>query len=142
MKKLISALLFSVMIVSTVSPTYAAKFKPTGTYYISRNDSYIDVFKYQGQLAFTPHPKVGDYSYEFRYETDVVMNVEKVTWRVKRIQEADYGCEERPEGEKTRVIVTLTDGKSGIRQLLVEDDWLYEQGIDEGSKWPEGNGRM
>ncbi len=69
MKKLISALLFSVMIVSTVSPTYAAKFKPTGTYYISRNDSYIDVFKYQGQLAFTPHPKVGDYSYEFRYDT-------------------------------------------------------------------------
>ena len=70
------------------------------------------------------------------------MNDEKVTWRVKRIQEADYGCEERPEGEKTRVIVTLTDGISGIRQLLVEDDWLYEQGIDEGSKWPEGNGRM
>lgn len=70
------------------------------------------------------------------------MNVEKVTWRVKRIQEADYGCEERPEGEKNRVIVTLTDGKSGTRQLLVEDDWLYEQGIDEGSEWPEGNGLM
>ncbi len=70
------------------------------------------------------------------------MNDEKVTWRVKRIQEADYGCEERPEGEKTRVIVTLTDGKNGTRQLLVEDDWLYEQGIDEGSEWPECNGRM
>lgn len=65
------------------------------------------------------------------------MSDEIVTWKVKRIQEADYGCEERPEGEKTRVIVTLTDGKNGIRQLLVEDDWLYEQGIDEGSEWPE-----
>ena len=56
---------------------------------------------------------------------------------VKRIQEADYGCEERPEGEKTKVIVTLTDAAGRSRELLVEDQWLYENGIDEGSLWPE-----
>jgi hypothetical protein len=58
-------------------------------------------------------------------------------WIVKRIQEADYGCEERPEGEKTKVIVTLSDTAGRRKELLVEDDWLYEKGIDEGSSWPE-----
>lgn len=57
-------------------------------------------------------------------------------WIVKRIQEADYGCEERPEGEKQKVIVTLEDDAGDQKELLVEDDWLYEQGIDEGSAWP------
>ena len=54
-----------------------------------------------------------------------------------RLWEADYGCEERPEGEKTKVIVTLTDAAGRSRELLVEDQWLYENGIDEGSLWPE-----
>ena len=58
-------------------------------------------------------------------------------WIVKRIQEADYGCEERPEGEKTKVIVTLSDTAGRRKELLVEDDWLYEKGIDEVSSWPE-----
>ena len=58
-------------------------------------------------------------------------------WTVNRIQEADYGCEERPAGEKTKVIVTLTDAAGRSRELLVEDQWLYENGIDEGSLWPE-----
>jgi hypothetical protein len=58
-------------------------------------------------------------------------------WTVNRIQEADYGCEERPEGEKTKVIVTLTDAAGRSRELLVEDQWLYENGIDGGSLWPE-----
>lgn len=58
-------------------------------------------------------------------------------WIVKRILDADYGCEERPEGEKTKVIVTLVDTAGRQRELLVEDDWLYENGIDEGCPWPE-----
>ena len=28
-------------------------------------------------------------------------------WKVRRIQEADYGCEERPAGEPLQVLVTL-----------------------------------
>ena len=58
-------------------------------------------------------------------------------WIVKRIQEADFGCEERPEGEKTKVIVTLADIAGRQKELLVEDDWLYEKGIGEGCSWPE-----
>ena len=42
-------------------------------------------------------------------------------WTVNRIQEADYG----------------TDAAGRSRELLVEDQWLYENGIDEGSLWPE-----
>ena len=61
---------------------------------------------------------------------------DRVVWRVKRIQEADYGCEERLDGEKLKVLVTLEDDQGGQRQLLVEDDRLYENGIDEGSEWP------
>lgn len=55
-----------------------------------------------------------------------------MSWRVKRIQEDDYGCEERPENEKVKVLVTLVDGNGQERVLRVEDDWLYEQGINEG----------
>jgi hypothetical protein len=57
-------------------------------------------------------------------------------WIVKRIQEADFGCEERPDGEKVKVIVTLEDAAGKLSEVLVEDDWLYEKGIDEGSPWP------
>lgn len=64
---------------------------------------------------------------------------ESAEWTVERIQEADYGCEERPEGEKLKVLVTLTDGTGKRQRILVEDDWLYENGIDEGSAWPAGD---
>ena len=33
----------------------------------------------------------------------------KMAWKVKRIQEGDYGCEERAEEERNQVIVTLVD---------------------------------
>lgn len=58
-------------------------------------------------------------------------------WRVKRIQEGDYGCEERTEEERNRVIVTLENQGGQIRQVMADDDWLYSRGIDEGSVWPE-----
>ena len=84
-------------------------------------------------------------------------------WRVMRIQEGDYGCEERTEEERNRVIVTLEnrDGQirhgceerteeernrvivtlenrdGQIRQVMADDDWLYANGIDEGSIWTE-----
>ena len=61
----------------------------------------------------------------------------KMAWTVRRIQESDYGCEERTEEERNRVIVTLEDGEGLIRQLTADDGWLYAMGIDEGSVWPE-----
>ena len=59
-----------------------------------------------------------------------------MTWKVLQIQEADYGCEGRQPDEKTKVIVTLQNESGGQKELTVEDEWLYEHGIDEGSAWP------
>ena len=60
-----------------------------------------------------------------------------MAWTVKRIQESDYGCEERSAEERNQVIVTLVDEDGLTRQLTADDDWLYTMGIDEGSLWPE-----
>ena len=60
-----------------------------------------------------------------------------MSWKVRRIQEDDYGCEERQENEKTKVIVTLADKNGQERQIRVEDDWLYAKGINEGDLWPD-----
>lgn len=56
-------------------------------------------------------------------------------WTVLRIQEADFGCEEREPGEKTKVLVTLQSASGEEKQLLVEDDWLHANQINEGSDW-------
>ena len=52
---------------------------------------------------------------------------------VKRNQEDDYGCEERAENAKVKVLVTLVDENGQERMIRVEDEWLYANGIDEGS---------
>jgi len=59
-----------------------------------------------------------------------------MTWRVKRIQEGDYGCEERTE-ERNLVIVTLENEDGLTRQVTADDDLLYAMGIDEGGIWTE-----
>ena len=58
-------------------------------------------------------------------------------WTVKRIQEDDYGCEERLEDAKVKVLVTLVDESGQERLIRVEEEWLYANGIDEGDGWPE-----
>ena len=60
-----------------------------------------------------------------------------MSWMVKRIQEDDFGCEERPDDAKTQVLVTLTDENGQERLIRVDDEWLYKNGIDEGSCWPK-----
>lgn len=44
------------------------------------------------------------------------------------------------ENERAKVLVTLVDGNGQERILRVEDDWLYEHGIDEGNPWPQPEG--
>ena len=70
----------------------------------------------------------------------IVIEEQKMSWKVKRIQEGDYGCEERQDDEKIKVLVTLENEAGELRQLIVEDDWLYAKGIDEGDPWPQGAG--
>lgn len=57
-------------------------------------------------------------------------------WTVRRIQENDYGCEEKTDKESGQVIVTLVSEEGYERQILADDDWLYANEIDEGDRWP------
>ena len=56
-------------------------------------------------------------------------------WEIKQIAEADFGCEERLPGEKLKCLVILENENGETRRLEVEDEWLTEQGLDEGSTW-------
>lgn len=56
------------------------------------------------------------------------------TYTVIEIYEADFGCEERPEGQKTMVGIHLKaeDGEEIHRQEA--DAELYDKNINEGDK--------
>ena len=56
-------------------------------------------------------------------------------WKVTKILEGDYGGEERMPGEPKNAIVYLSDEAGNEIQKLVDDDWLYENDIVEGSIW-------
>lgn len=58
-------------------------------------------------------------------------------WYVSRIEEADYGCEERMPGEAVPVLVTLENDSGEEYQMEVSEKWLLYQGIEEGDEWPE-----
>ena len=53
-------------------------------------------------------------------------------WKIKQIAEADFGCEERMPGEKLKCLVILEDESGNVRCLETEDEWLTEQGLNEG----------
>ena len=55
-------------------------------------------------------------------------------WTIKRIDEADFGCEERLPGGLLMVLV-CDDGR--MLQLEVADNWLTMQELDEGDEWPD-----
>lgn len=56
-------------------------------------------------------------------------------WKIEKILEADYGCEERIPGEKLKCLVILENESGGTKQLEVEDEWLRDHNLDEGSEW-------
>lgn len=58
-------------------------------------------------------------------------------WTIRQIFDGDYGCEERLPGEGPKVSVTLVDENGLEKCVTVEDNWLTERGLDEGSLWPE-----
>lgn len=58
-------------------------------------------------------------------------------WTIVRIDDADYGCEERLPGEPLMVLVTIEREDGKRLQFEVKDDWLMEQGLDEGDEWTE-----
>lgn len=58
-------------------------------------------------------------------------------WKIKQIFDGDYGCEELAQGQSPRVSVTLVNEAGEERYVSVEDRWLTEQGLDEGSVWTQ-----
>ena len=58
-------------------------------------------------------------------------------WNVSRIEEADYGCEERMPGEPLMALVTLESDDGRVCRFEVSEDRLAYQGIEEGDEWPE-----
>ncbi len=59
------------------------------------------------------------------------------TWKIRQIFDGDYGCEERLPGQGPKVSVTLVDESGVEKYVSVEDNWLTERGLTEGSLWPE-----
>ena len=60
-------------------------------------------------------------------------------WQIKQIFDGDYGCEEIEPGAKPKVSVTLEDENGELKYISIEDEWLTENHLDEGSVWPEIN---
>jgi len=60
-----------------------------------------------------------------------------MSWTITRIDEADYGCEERMPGEPLMVLVSLESENLQMIQFEVADHWLELQGLDVGDEWPE-----
>lgn len=57
------------------------------------------------------------------------------TYYVARIEEPDFGCEGRPEGQEIKDKVFLKEETSGGETIIfMEDKLLYERDIDEGMK--------
>ena len=57
-------------------------------------------------------------------------------WKIVQIFDGEYGCEEPASGAKPMVSVTLEDEQGNRKYVSVEDDWLVENGLEEGSVWP------
>ena len=58
-------------------------------------------------------------------------------WTIARIDEADYGCEERLPGEPLMLLITLESENGEVIQFEVAENWIEMQGLDEGDEWPE-----
>ncbi len=58
-------------------------------------------------------------------------------WTIKRIDEADFGCEERLPGEPLMVLVSLESDDGRVIQFETADNWLTVQELSEGDDWPE-----
>lgn len=59
-------------------------------------------------------------------------------WKIKKIFDGDYGCDELGPGQRPKVSVTLMDDAGNEKLVSVEDEWLMENGLDVGSEWPSG----
>ena len=57
-----------------------------------------------------------------------------MTYLITKIQEADYGCEERPAGYVPQVLLRMQDESGQESYREVPDADLYAQDIKEGDR--------
>lgn len=60
--------------------------------------------------------------------------MEERIYIITRIEEADYGCEERTDGYKPMVRVHLCDKDGNVEIVEMEDALMYSRKLDEGSE--------
>lgn len=58
-------------------------------------------------------------------------------WKIIQIFDGEYGCEELLPGANSKVSVTLDNEVHEQKYVFVEDEWLIENHLDEGSVWSE-----
>lgn len=58
-------------------------------------------------------------------------------WTIERIDEADFGCEERMPGQPLMLYVTLKDEYGRITGFEIPEPWIEMHGLEEGDEWPE-----
>jgi hypothetical protein len=58
-------------------------------------------------------------------------------WTIVKIEEADYGCEERLPGEPHMLLITLESEDGAAIHFEAAENWIELQGLDEGDEWPE-----
>lgn len=54
-------------------------------------------------------------------------------WKVTHIYDDDYGCEERMPGDKKMAILYVVNDDGAEKQIKVDEDYLAEHFILEGS---------
>ncbi|CDE69765.1 putative uncharacterized protein [Clostridium sp. CAG:277] len=63
-----------------------------------------------------------------------IMEQDMIIYTITRIDEADFGCEGRPEGYIPMVTVYLEDEYGGAEVIEMEDAQMYHRALDEGSQ--------
>jgi hypothetical protein len=61
-------------------------------------------------------------------------------WTIVKIEEADYGGEERLPGEPRMLLITLESEDEAEIRFEATENWIEMQGLDEGDEWPEDLG--
>lgn len=58
-------------------------------------------------------------------------------WTIDRIDESDFGCEERMPGEPLMLLVTLSDEYGRMTRFEIPETWIEMHELSEGDEWPE-----
>lgn len=58
-------------------------------------------------------------------------------WTIDRIDESDFGCEERMPGEPLLLLVTLSDEYGRMTRFEIPETWIEMHELSEGDEWPE-----